>query len=42
MTCFTEFPDPIRSTADVVDALTRRVTVPHRGAVKARRRFGLF
>ena len=42
MTCFTEFPDPIRSTADVVDALKRRVTVPHRGAVKARRRFGLF
>jgi predicted metal-dependent phosphoesterase TrpH len=43
MACYTEFPDPIRSTADVVDCLKRRVTVPHRGAAKSRRRrFGLF
>jgi len=43
MACYTEFPDPIRSTADVVDGLKRRVTVPHRAkATSRRRRFGLF
>lgn len=44
MTCYTEFPEPIRSTADVVDGLKRRVTVPRRGttAKPRRRRFGLF
>jgi hypothetical protein len=43
MACFTEFPDPVRSTADVVDGLKRRVTVPHRTkAASRRRRFGLF
>lgn len=43
MVCYTEFPDPVRSTADVVDALKRRVTTPHRAAVKTqRRRFGIF
>jgi hypothetical protein len=43
MTCYTEFPEPVRSTADVVDGLKRRVTVPH-AAQKSpkRRRFGLF
>jgi PHP-associated len=43
MVCYTEFPDPVRSTADVVDALKRRVTVPHKTAGRSkRRRFGLF
>ncbi len=43
MACYTEFPGPIRSTADVVDALKRRVTIPHRAAARSRRRrFGLF
>lgn len=43
MACFTEFPDPVRSTADVVDGLKRRVTVPHRTKSSSRRRrFGLF
>lgn len=43
MTCYTEFPDPIRSTADVVDALKRRLTVPHCAVTATRRRrFGLF
>jgi hypothetical protein len=43
MACYTAFPDPVRSTADVVDGLKRRVTVPHRmKASPKRRRFGLF
>ena len=44
MACYTEFPDPVRSTADVVDGLKRRVTVPHATAAASpkRRRFGLF
>lgn len=43
MACYTEFPEPVRSTADVVDGLRRRVTVPHRAKAKSRRRrFGLF
>jgi len=43
MTCYTEFPEPLRSTADIVDGLKRRLTVPHatRKSPK-RRRFGLF
>ena len=44
MACYTEFPDPVRSTADVVDGLKRRVTVPRAAIVQGpkRRRFGLF
>jgi predicted metal-dependent phosphoesterase TrpH len=42
MTCFTELPDPIRSTADVVDALQRGHTIPHRRERVKRRRFGIF
>jgi predicted metal-dependent phosphoesterase TrpH len=45
MACYTELPDPVRSTADLVTALKGRLTVPHigRGAARPRRRrFGLF
>jgi len=42
MTCYTELPDPIRSTADVVDAIKLGRTVPHRGQTAKRRRFGIF
>ncbi len=43
MCCYTELPDPVRSTDDVVDALRLRRTVPHRRqAPPAKRRFGLF
>lgn len=43
MRCYTELPDPVRSTADVVEALKLRATVPHQSpAPAARRRFGLF
>jgi predicted metal-dependent phosphoesterase TrpH len=43
MICYTELPDPVTSTADVVQALHRGATVPHRRRVPApRRRFGLF
>jgi len=42
MACYTELPDPIRSTADVVDALQRRRTIPHRREGVKRRRFGIF
>jgi hypothetical protein len=43
MRCYTELPDPVRSTADVVQALRLRRTVPHRPpAPAAKRRFGLF
>jgi hypothetical protein len=43
MTCYTELPDPIRSTADVVHALRRGLTIPHRRRMPAqRKRFGLF
>ena len=43
MVCYTELPDPITSTADVVEALRGRRTVPHRRRAPAkRRRFGLF
>jgi predicted metal-dependent phosphoesterase TrpH len=43
MACYTELPDPVRSTADVVAAIRYGRTVPHRrdAAVK-RRRFGIF
>ena len=43
MTCYTEMPDPITSTADVVRALRPRLTIPHRRRVPAaRKRFRLF
>ena len=43
MRCYTELPDPVRSTADVVEALRLRSTIPHRRPAPAtRRRFGLF
>jgi predicted metal-dependent phosphoesterase TrpH len=42
MACYTELPDPIRSTADVVGALQRGHTIPHRREGVKRRRFGIF
>ena len=43
MACYTEFPGPVRSTADVVDGLKNRLTVPHAATASPnRRRFGLF
>ena len=42
MACYTEVPDPVRSTADVVYALQRRLTIPHRLEARRKRRFGLF
>ena len=43
MTCYTEIPDPVRSTADVVSALKERRTIPHRREMlRKRRRFGIF
>jgi hypothetical protein len=43
MICYTELPDPVTSTADVVQALRRGASVPHRRRVPApHRRFGLF
>jgi predicted metal-dependent phosphoesterase TrpH len=42
LTCYTELPDPVRSTADVVSALKQRRTVPHRPEALRKRRLGLF
>jgi hypothetical protein len=43
MLCYTELPDPVRSTADVVTALKQRRTIPHRRETpRKRRRFGIF
>ncbi len=43
MTCYTEMPDPIASTADVVRALRQGMTIPHRRHAPApRKRFLLF
>jgi hypothetical protein len=43
MMCYTELPDPVTSTADVVQALRSRRTLPVRGRAPApRKRFGLF
>jgi hypothetical protein len=42
MACYTELPDPVRSTADVVAALKQRRTIPHRSEALRKRRFGLF
>jgi predicted metal-dependent phosphoesterase TrpH len=43
MACYTELPDPVRSTADVVTAIKNQRTLPHRKtAPRPRRRFGIF
>lgn len=42
MRCYTELPDPVRTTADVVTALRSRSTRPVRPDVERRRRFGIF
>ena len=44
MACYTEFPGPVRSTADIVDGIKRRLTIPHSTATASprKRRFGLF
>jgi hypothetical protein len=43
MVCYTELPDPVTSTADVVQALQLGRTLPHRRrAPVQRRRFGIF
>ncbi len=42
MACYTELPDPVRDTADVVAALKRQQTVPHRTQAPRKRRFGIF
>ncbi|MFA4966164.1 MAG: PHP domain-containing protein [Thermoleophilia bacterium] len=42
MACYTELPDPVRSTADVVTALKLGRTTPHRPEALRRRRFGIF
>lgn len=42
MACYTELPDPVRSTADVVKALKQGRTVPRRIEARRRHRFGLF
>jgi hypothetical protein len=42
MTCYTQLPDPVAGTADVVDALRMGRTLPHRlQAAAQRRRFGI-
>jgi predicted metal-dependent phosphoesterase TrpH len=43
MVCYTEFPEPLTGTADVVEALRTGRAVPHRTrATASRRRFGIF
>jgi predicted metal-dependent phosphoesterase TrpH len=42
MACYTELPDPVRTTADVVTALNQRRTIPHGPEAARKRRFGLF
>jgi hypothetical protein len=42
MACYTELPDPVRTTADVVTALKQRRTIPHGLEAPRKRRFGLF
>jgi len=44
MTCYTELPDPVRSTADLVDAIKSAATIPHRRVAPGRRqrRLGIF
>ncbi len=38
MRCYTEVPDPVRSTADLVDAIKGGTTVPHRAEAPRRQR----
>lgn len=43
MACYTQVPDPVRSTEDVVTAIKQRLTVPRwPGAPRKRRRLGIF
>jgi hypothetical protein len=42
MVCYTELPDPVRTTADVVTALKQRRTIPHCPEARRKRRLGLF
>ena len=42
MACYTEIPDPVRSTEDVVTAIKQRLTVPRRSEALRKRRLGLF
>jgi PHP-associated len=42
MRCYTELPDPVTSTADVVAALKDRSTRPHRPELQRKRLFGIF
>jgi predicted metal-dependent phosphoesterase TrpH len=42
MRCYTELPDPVASTADVVTALKERATLPCRPESQRKRRFGIF
>ena len=42
MKCYTQIPDPVRSTADLVTALRTGATYPVRPVAERRRRFGLF
>jgi predicted metal-dependent phosphoesterase TrpH len=42
MACYTELPDAVRSTADVVAAIKQGCTVPHRPQARRKRRLGLF
>jgi predicted metal-dependent phosphoesterase TrpH len=43
MVCYTELPDPVADTGDVVDALRLGHAMPHRRPAAAlRRRFGIF
>ena len=43
MVCYTEFPEAVTGTADVVEALRAGRAVPHRTrATASRRRFGIF
>jgi predicted metal-dependent phosphoesterase TrpH len=44
MTCYTELPDPVRSTADLVDAIKCGATIPRRRVEpsRRRRRLGIF
>jgi PHP-associated len=42
MCCYTELPDPVTSTVDVVTAIKSGVTIPHRPPAARHRRFGVF
>ena len=42
MYCYTELPDPVTSTVDVVTAIKNGLTIPHRPSVDRHKRFGVF